>query len=164
MLRNFSLNWCALLHQITRWNLPYDMPNESARKLSPLKGVIKTATTDNGKEFAAHKEIAEALRIDVFFAHPYHPWERGANESMTDSSGNTSPRNHHSKTSTTKISYWFRINQTTDREKGWNFWLRLNIFCVTLHRQLKILIKKLHLLLEFSMFCPAWYENTIKFA
>ena len=52
------------------------------RRLSPLRGVIKTATADNGKEFAAHKEIAEALGIDVFFAHPYHSWERGANENM----------------------------------------------------------------------------------
>ena len=52
------------------------------KKLSPLKGDIKTATADNGKEFAAHREIAEALGIDVFFAHPYHSWERGANENM----------------------------------------------------------------------------------
>ena len=34
------------------------------------------------KEFAAHREIAETLGIDVFFAHPYHPWECGANENM----------------------------------------------------------------------------------
>ena len=52
------------------------------KKLSPLKGLIKTATADNGKEFADHKEFAEALGIDVFFAHPYHSWERGANENM----------------------------------------------------------------------------------
>ena len=32
--------------------------------------------------FANHKAIAEALGVDFYFAHPYHSWERGANENM----------------------------------------------------------------------------------
>ena len=48
----------------------------------PLKGILKTATADNGKEFAGHREFAEALGIDVFLARPYHSWERGANENL----------------------------------------------------------------------------------
>ena len=40
---------------------------------------LHTITSDNGKEFAAHKRIAEALSIDYFFANPYSSWERGAN-------------------------------------------------------------------------------------
>ncbi len=43
---------------------------------------IHTITSDNGKEFANHKEIAEELNIDYFFAKPYHSWERGANENL----------------------------------------------------------------------------------
>lgn len=43
-------------------------------------GFAKTITADNGKEFAAHEKIAAALKIDFFFATPYHSWERGANE------------------------------------------------------------------------------------
>ena len=39
-----------------------------------------TITCDNGKEFAGHKEIAEELGADVYFAHPYASWERGTNE------------------------------------------------------------------------------------
>lgn len=39
-----------------------------------------TITCDNGKEFAEHKEIAEELGSDVYFAHPYASWERGTNE------------------------------------------------------------------------------------
>ena len=35
---------------------------------------------DNGKEFAKHAMIAEKLDVEVYFAHPYHSWERGANE------------------------------------------------------------------------------------
>jgi len=40
----------------------------------------KTATVDNGKEFASHEAIASAMGAKVFFAHPYHSWERGLNE------------------------------------------------------------------------------------
>jgi len=36
--------------------------------------------SDNGKEFAEHKLISSELKVDVFFAEPYHSWERGANE------------------------------------------------------------------------------------
>lgn len=41
-----------------------------------------TITSDNGKEFADHKRIAETLQIDYYFAHPYHSWERGSNENI----------------------------------------------------------------------------------
>ena len=37
-------------------------------------------TADNGTEFSRHQQIARALKIDIFFARPYHSWERGANE------------------------------------------------------------------------------------
>lgn len=50
--------------------------------LEPVKGLLHTATADNGKEFAGHKEIAGKLGIDVYFARPYHSWERGSNENM----------------------------------------------------------------------------------
>lgn len=49
-------------------------------RLSPLRDVIHTITTDNGKEFAKHEEVAQKLGAQFFFAHPYHSWERGLNE------------------------------------------------------------------------------------
>lgn len=48
--------------------------------LQPIKAIAHTITSDNGKEFAYHKEIAKALNIDFYFANPYHSWERGLNE------------------------------------------------------------------------------------
>ena len=49
--------------------------------LSPLpKGLLKTLTFDNGKEFARFKQIEKALGIKAYFAKPYHSWERGTNE------------------------------------------------------------------------------------
>ena len=41
---------------------------------------VHTITFDNGKEFAYHAEIKEALSSDNYFAHPHHSWERGLNE------------------------------------------------------------------------------------
>ena len=40
----------------------------------------RTLTADNGKEFAGHVDLAAALGLDVYFARPYHAWERGTNE------------------------------------------------------------------------------------
>lgn len=40
----------------------------------------KTLTLDNGSENARHEEITRKTGTRIFFAHPYHSWERGSNE------------------------------------------------------------------------------------
>jgi len=40
----------------------------------------KTLTVDNGREFARHEKLARLLHWSVYFAHPYHAWERGTCE------------------------------------------------------------------------------------
>lgn len=50
------------------------------KALWPVKDIIHTITADNGKEFSFHEEIANDLDISIYFAKPYHSWERGANE------------------------------------------------------------------------------------
>lgn len=39
-----------------------------------------TITYDNGATFSDHREIEKSLGLDVYFAFPYHSWERGCNE------------------------------------------------------------------------------------
>jgi len=46
----------------------------------PYRKNAHTITSDNGTEFAHHKEVAERIGADFFFAHPYSSWERGLNE------------------------------------------------------------------------------------
>jgi len=50
------------------------------RLLQSLKRPVYTITSDNGKEFAEHEAISEALEAGFYFAHPYASWERGLNE------------------------------------------------------------------------------------
>ena len=52
----------------------------AVRRLKPIGNFVHTITFDNGKEFAAHQDIAHALKAKIFFATPYHAWERGLNE------------------------------------------------------------------------------------
>lgn len=50
--------------------------------LHPIRPLVETITFDNGKEFADHEVMADALEADIYFAHPYSPWERGLNEQV----------------------------------------------------------------------------------
>jgi len=52
-----------------------------ARELGILpKEIAKTLTYDQGKEMSEHKQFTIDTGIQVFFAHPGSPWERGTNE------------------------------------------------------------------------------------
>jgi IS30 family transposase len=73
----------------TKFLLAKLMPDKSAatlnraalRAFKPIPDQMRnTLTLDNGKEFAGHKSLSQALGINIYFAHPYHSWERGLNE------------------------------------------------------------------------------------
>jgi IS30 family transposase len=40
----------------------------------------QTMTVDNGHENANHEQTTKDLNLKIYFAHPYHSWERGTNE------------------------------------------------------------------------------------
>ncbi len=40
----------------------------------------KTMTYDRGSEMARHRDLAQANAIQVYFADPHSPWQRGSNE------------------------------------------------------------------------------------
>lgn len=48
--------------------------------LDPICDQTHTITCNNGKKLSLHEEIAQVLHSDVYFAHSYAFWERGANE------------------------------------------------------------------------------------
>ena len=57
-----------------------DVTDAMLSLFSPVKHVVNTITFDNGKEFAYHEEVANAIQCKTYFAKPYHSWERGQNE------------------------------------------------------------------------------------
>ncbi|WP_201618096.1 IS30 family transposase [Psychrobacter urativorans] len=48
--------------------------------LNPIRLQVKTITSDNGKEFADHKEVKNRLYSMFYFADTYASWQRGTNE------------------------------------------------------------------------------------
>ena len=51
------------------------------KKLRHVPALLrKTLTYDRGKEMAEHERLTKRLAIQVFFADPYSPWQRGTNE------------------------------------------------------------------------------------
>jgi len=78
----------TIVERVTKFTVSAQVNSKSAADvtqatialLRPFKDVVHTITADNGKEFAYHEKISEALTADVYFAHPYSSWERGLNE------------------------------------------------------------------------------------
>jgi transposase, IS30 family len=54
--------------------------DEMIKIMLPLKENAHTITYDNGREFVHHQGIGGALSSKIYFAKPYHSWERGLNE------------------------------------------------------------------------------------
>ena len=78
----------TIVERATQFTLVANVANKSAEAvtaatialLTPYTEALHTITADNGKEFAYHEQLTEALGTAVYFAHPYHSWERGLNE------------------------------------------------------------------------------------
>jgi len=55
---------------------------------------VRTITSDNGREFAQHQQIAHQLSADFYFAHPFASWERGLNENTNGLVRQYFPKQH----------------------------------------------------------------------
>ena len=57
-----------------------EIAQQTIRLLKPVENLVHTVTADNGKEFAQHTAIRDALNAAIYFAHPYQAWQRGLSE------------------------------------------------------------------------------------
>ena len=56
---------------------------EAERLLAPLPSCLKhSITLDNGTEMADYEILERHTDMTIYFAHPYHSWERGSNENF----------------------------------------------------------------------------------
>lgn len=78
----------TLVDRVSRFTLAAPLASKHAQGVSaaviellgPHRQVCHTLTFDNGLEFADHALMSARLQVDVYFARPYHSWERGLNE------------------------------------------------------------------------------------
>ena len=71
----------AVLSQVTRKTS--DLVSQAIiTSLAPLAQRVRTVTYDNGKEFADHAVVDEALKSTAYFADPFASWQRGSNENF----------------------------------------------------------------------------------
>ena len=58
-----------------------EVRKEFAREIKRLPQQMRlTLTYDQGREMAEHKLFTKDTQMQVYFAHPRSPWERGTNE------------------------------------------------------------------------------------
>jgi IS30 family transposase len=88
-------------------------------QLAPLE--VKTITSDNGREFARHQSIAQQLKADFYFAHPYSSWERGLNENTNGLVRQYFPKKHDFATITdTEVNHVLeRLNNRPRKTLGY---------------------------------------------
>jgi IS30 family transposase len=80
-----------------------------------------TLTVDNGKEFSRHVDLGKAIGMDVYFAHPYHSWERGLSEHTNGLLRQYLPKNRSLETLTEKelANIVDRINNRPRKSLGY---------------------------------------------
>ena len=59
---------------------PINVTDAMIKKMKPVSQLAHTMTLDNGGEFSLHNMVSKALDMKIYFARPYHSWERGTNE------------------------------------------------------------------------------------
>jgi IS30 family transposase len=86
--------------------------------LEPLpKHLRQTITLDNGSEMNDYEELEKHIGVMVYFAHPYHSWERGTNENTNGLIRQFFPKNRNFGTITQKELDWAVNNLNTRPRK-----------------------------------------------
>ncbi len=89
MGRDKRVRIVSFVDRRTGYLIAFLLPKTGAQLLTSLaleyfkripKKKHKTLTLDNGAEFSDWEHLEEGSGITVYFAYPYHAWERGTNE------------------------------------------------------------------------------------
>ena len=89
MGRDKRVRIVTLVDRRSRYLIAFLLPKMNARLLTSLalqklrhlpRAKRKTLTLDNGVEFSDWETLEKRSGMTVYFAYPYHAWERGTNE------------------------------------------------------------------------------------
>jgi transposase, IS30 family len=79
----------TLVERTTRFTILAKLPDAKATSVldaltlamqSLPTDMLRSLTYDRGREMALHDVLADRLKIQIYFADPYSPWQRGTNE------------------------------------------------------------------------------------
>ena len=98
----------TLVERVTKFTLMAKLPTRKADPLAKAAIVrlsqcplpVKSLTLDNGLEFASHEQITEEIGMAIFFAHPYHSWERAGRPVPSQREHQRSDSSVHSQSAT----------------------------------------------------------------
>jgi IS30 family transposase len=93
-----------------------------AKKLKTLpKQMIKSITHDRGHEMSQHELFTKETNIEVYFADPYSPWQRGTNENTNGLIRQYFPKgtdfNTISKSEILRVQH--ELNERPRKSLGW---------------------------------------------
>ena len=57
-----------------------DLNSRTSKLINRRPAYFETITADNGCEFHGYKKLEKRHNLAVYFAYPYHSWQRGTNE------------------------------------------------------------------------------------
>lgn len=92
----------TLVERVSGHTLIGKVPNRTAAAVSrrliqmvrSTDAPVLTITADNGTEFHGYRQVEAATGATIYFARPYHPWERGTNENTNGLIRQYLPKGH----------------------------------------------------------------------
>ena len=110
----------ALIYKVDR-RTKENTENAMKRLLYSISDQVHTITSDNGKKFGNHEQIAKGLKCHFYFAHAYSSWERGTNENTNGLIRQYFPKNRDFRSITDKelIHTMRRLNNRPRKRLGY---------------------------------------------
>jgi IS30 family transposase len=120
----------TLIERKTRYAIIVPLKNRTseevrkkfAQAMKKLPRELKLSLTyDQGREMAQHKLFTEQTKIQVYFAHPKSPWERGTNENTNGLIRGFFPKGTDFNKVSTKEIKWVQkaLNQRPRQTLNW---------------------------------------------
>lgn len=104
------------------------------RRLKTIRELVQTITYDNGKEFAEHARIDQALGSTGYFVDPFASWQRGSNENLNGLVRQYIPKKRPLSTVTEAELALIEIRLNNRPRKLTGFKLTRKLFTQELHR------------------------------